>query len=89
MQLNIKDPEVYDLASGLARRTGKSMTEVVRTALRQAAQFPAAGEDLATLLADLDRMNLGVRERIIAREGRVPTNEEMDAEIYDNHGLPR
>lgn len=33
--LNIKDPEVYRLAKSLARKTGESMTEVVRQALRE------------------------------------------------------
>jgi len=33
--LNVNDSEVYRLAKSLARRTGESMTEVVRQALRE------------------------------------------------------
>jgi len=33
--LNVKDAEVYSLARELSRRTGESLTEVVRTALRE------------------------------------------------------
>ena len=32
--LNIKDPEVHALALELARRTGRSLTEVVKDSLR-------------------------------------------------------
>jgi antitoxin VapB len=35
MSLNIKDPEVHQLAQAIARATGESMTHVVKDALRE------------------------------------------------------
>jgi len=35
MSLNIKDPEVHQLARAISRATGESMTSIVRQALRE------------------------------------------------------
>lgn len=45
--LNIRDPEVHELARKLAARTGETMTEAVRTALAerlQRAETSSTGE---------------------------------------------
>lgn len=82
--LNIKDPEVYEIASELARRTGVSMTEVVRNSLRD------------TLAAN--NANQSVRSRKLARvmeiARRISSSPVLDPRTpdeilgYDEHGLP-
>lgn len=78
--LNIKNPEVYDLARRIADKTGQSMTEVVRDALRTRLDivFAADRVDLADeLIADIQR-RAAHRERI------------SDADLFDERtGLPR
>jgi antitoxin VapB len=82
MSLNIKDPEVYRLAREIAQATGRSMTTVVRDALR---------EHHAKL--DQRRGRAGVEE-ILAIAGRVAENVRKpyaphDDLLYDDRGLPR
>lgn len=82
--LNIKDPEVYEIASELARRTGVSMTEVVRKSLRD------------TLAAN--NANQSVQSRKLARvmeiARRISSSPVLDPRTpdeilgYDEHGLP-
>ena len=78
--LNIKDPEVYELASELARRRQTSMTGAVREALTEA----------------LDRLNRTSEERIrrlreLAREvAAIPGPPILtDDDLYDERGLPK
>lgn len=77
--LNIKDPEVYRLASELARRRHTSMTGAVRDALTEA----------------LDRTTLTPEEKIrrmseIARRSQAIDEPFLtDDDLYDERGLPR
>jgi antitoxin VapB len=86
--LNIKRPETYELAKAVAERTGQSLTDAVTEALR---------DKLKTLEQDREKdIKKGVAEILeIARKYReaigpdIPTREEIDADIYDEYGLPR
>lgn len=77
--LNIKDPEVYELASELARRRSTSMTGAVREALTEALE----GTGL-TPEEKVRRMK-EVAERVAAIPGPYLT----DADLYDESGLPK
>lgn len=77
--LNIKDPEVYDLARELARRRDTSMTGAVRDALTEA----------------LERTRLTPEEKvrrmteIAKRSAAKPEPFLTDDDLYDERGLPR
>jgi antitoxin VapB len=83
--LNIKDPEVYEIASELARRTGASLTEVVRDSLRNtlAANNNASRTDQSRKLARV----MEIARRISSRPVLDPrTPDEILG--YDDHGVP-
>ena len=90
MHKDLDDPELRELAGELARRTGQNVLDAVKGALRsdlgRAGDVPPASDEL---LADLDRLGAGLRERMIAHFGFVPTNAQFDDWMYDEHGLPR
>lgn len=78
--LNIKDPEVYRLASELARRRGTSMTAVVRDALSEALEHTP------------DPSRAGIAERLMEigrRAALHPGPFLTDDDLYDEDGLPR
>ena len=81
--LNIKDPEVYDLARELSRRTGESLTEVVRLALRErlARQKQQETDDLV-----MEKL-MEISDRCGARPA---VDRRSDEEIigYNGHGVP-
>jgi antitoxin VapB len=82
--LNTKDPDVHALAAGLVSNTGKSMTEVVREALRRRLEQERARQ------TDHRRVVARVME-IAARSSLRPilasrTPDEILG--YDEHGLP-
>lgn len=82
--LNIKDPEVYQMARKLADLTGQSMTEVVRQALRD-----------RLVREERRKLSPNVMERL--REisdycASLPVlDHRTEDEIlgYDEHGIPR
>ena len=77
--LNIKDPEVYDLAQELALRRGESMTAVIKDALLAA-------------LVESKRSREGVAEALMAIARRSAARPEpflTDDDLYDENGLPR
>ena len=81
--LNIKDPEAYTLALAMANATGKSLTRVVVDALRAEKERIEPREiDVATVysvLAAFDAMpDLDPR-----------TPQQIVADLYDEHGLPK
>ena len=83
--LNIKDPEVHDLAKELARRTGRSLTDAVKEALK---------EGLAQARSrQTDQTRLVGRVMEIARlaASRPVLDSRSDEEIlgYDESGIPR
>jgi antitoxin VapB len=84
--LNIKDAETCRLARELAQMTGESLTETVRTALRQRLDQESRRERRRdpALRAEI--------EEIIAHCSSLPVlDSRSDDEIigYDEHGAPR
>lgn len=78
--LNIKDSEVYHLASELAGATGKSMTRVVLDALR--------AEKSRLLPRKVNRE--GVANCLSALHRGVNVDQRsVDEILYDENGLPR
>jgi len=85
MALNIKDEEVDRLARQLSKRTGETITDAVRTALK---------ERLGRLRAKAEPP---LSERLLAIAQRLKTltpltdkgSKELLDELYDEHGLPR
>jgi antitoxin VapB len=82
--LNIKDPEVHDLAVELARRTKRSLTEAVKASLRESIAGQRAPQtDAARVL-----------ERVMRIAGRIAIRPVRDArrpdEIlgYNESGVP-
>jgi antitoxin VapB len=83
MALSIKDPEVDALARELASRTGKSITESLRMALRDRLEQERAkvrGDDLVEALMEIGR-----------RCAALPLLDDRppDEILYDERGLPR
>ena len=82
--LNIKDPEVYQMARKLADRRGQSMTEVVRQALRES----LAREERRKLSPHVMEKLREISERCAALP--VLDNRTEDEILgYDEHGIPR
>lgn len=77
--MNIKDPEVHRLARVLAHRRGTTATGAVRQALQEALER-ADGD-----VAERAKRLLAIGERSRQRGGTV----RSDADLYDEHGLPR
>lgn len=85
MPLNIKDEEVDRLARQLSKRTGETITDTVRVALRERLQRLRAKAEpplSERLLA------LGRRTAALPRSTEK-TAKELTDELYDEHGLPR
>ena len=82
--LNIKDPEVYRLARALARKTGASMTEVVRQALRERWTKEKRREADTTLMEKL----IEISDRCAARRVLDPRSDD-EIVGYDERGVPR
>ena len=78
--MNIKDPEVRELALELARIRGISMTEAVRQAVNEALRHDRQSDD--------DYVARGLR---LAEAVRVASTEPFltDDDLYDEMGLPR
>ncbi|NMN97677.1 PSK operon transcription factor [Nocardiaceae bacterium YC2-7] len=78
--MNIKNPEVYELARRLADATGQSLTEAVADALRTRLDIAFADERRQRIEVLLDEM------KDLAH--KIPPNATDD--LYDEHtGLPR
>jgi antitoxin VapB len=85
MSLNIKNPEAHALAAELARRLGASMTEAVTIALKDKL---AATQSEAVVAERVDRMlrrARGIAERLTPEQRTM----DIDAELYDENGLPK
>ena len=84
MALNIRNPEVEDLAEALARLTGETKTEAVRRALR---------DRLTRLRRERAKRPLADELDAIAREcAALPVRDRRPADEilgYDEHGVPR
>ncbi len=83
MALNIKDPETDSLAREVAKRTGESITDAIRTSLRERLQRLAGRYKAPTK-----------REKLYEILRRVDALPELDSrsanEIlgYDENGIP-
>jgi antitoxin VapB len=84
MSLNIKDPEIHQLAKELADLTGENMTQAVGTAVRDRLER-VRGERKKKRMSVKDMMALGkrVRSRI-----KGPLVDHGDL-LYDERGLPK
>jgi antitoxin VapB len=82
MSLNIKDPEVHQLAQAIARATGESMTHVVREALRER----YARIERRTGKASVQEL-LAIADRAAAHLKR-PYLDHGEL-LYDEVGLPK
>ena len=85
--LNIKHPDVHRLARELADETGESMTEAVLRSVRERLER-VRGRDAAAVEGRIARM---LELAAVMRE-RAPSgywDQDFDAEIYDERGLPR
>lgn len=77
--MNIKDPEVRELAERLAARRRTTMTDAVRQALAEAIDRDASSRQ-------------GMTERLIEigrRAAAIPGPYLTDDDLYDERGLPR
>jgi len=82
MSLNIKDPEVHQLAQAIARATGESMTHVVKEALRERyarIERRTGTASVEELLAIADRAAAYVK----------PSYLDHGDLLYDETGLPK
>ncbi len=80
--MNIKDPEVRELALKLAERRHTSMTDAVRQSLTEALEREP----------ELVRDREGIAEaiqRIAERSAARPEPFLTDEDLYDEHGLPK
>jgi antitoxin VapB len=84
MALNIRNPEVEELAETLARVTGETKTEAVRRALR---------DRLARLRRERAKRRLADELDAIARDcAALPIRDNRPADEilgYDDQGVPR
>lgn len=84
MALSPKDPQTDALARQLALLTGESLTEVVRTSLRERLRRERLKRGKAAdMLAEMDA--------IVQRVAALPVLDDRSADEilgYDNNGLP-
>ncbi len=83
MALSIRSPEVEALARRLARRSGKTMTDVILHALRAELARPVRGAPTPERLTKLR----AIARRCARLADRRPGFTERD--FYDDEGLPR
>jgi antitoxin VapB len=85
--LNLKNPEVYRLASELAAVTGESMTEAVRLSLEERLDRVTRRRDV-----EVERRIRRIQELAAEIRKRLPEGismQEIDEQMYDENGLPR
>lgn len=85
MPLNIKDEEVDRLARQLARRTGETITDAVRAALKERLQRLRTAKE-----APLSERIMAIARRLSEHKPLTDkSGKELMDELYDEHGLPR
>lgn len=85
-QLNVRSDEAYRIAHDLARRLGRTATEVVETALRDYQGRLRPGALSADQQAFVEAMLARGRQ---ARAELSPGATSDHSAFYDEHGLPR
>ena len=88
-QLNIRSDEAAERASALAKRLGKTTTEVVVEALRS---YDASAQPLDELGMTPEKRRRYESILEIAREARkhlIPGAPEDHDSLYDENGLPK
>ena len=85
MSLNIKNREVYDLASELAAATGSSMTAVVLEALRRQQERLRQTQPQEARAQAL----LAIAQRCAAHIRQPATAQAHGDMLYDEQGLPQ
>lgn len=88
MGMNIKDPEVHAMARELAARRSTTVTDAVRQALR--AELERSEADGTTQEAEA---RMAAVLELLERFRRLPwpdqpSSAELQAELYDDDGLP-
>lgn len=83
MTLNIKDPEVYELAQRIAEETGETMTRAVKEALREKLDRIRRKKKPHAIAEDL----LAIGTRCAATLKGRPVDHGVL--LYDERGLPR
>ena len=87
-QLNIRSDEAAALAAALARRLGKTTTEVVVEALRSL-ELSVEPRDVDGLTADQRREHESFLDFVRSlRPHIVPGSTSEHGELYDENGLP-
>ncbi len=85
MSLNIKNREVYDLASELAWLTGRSMTAVVLDALRQQRDRLQLQQQKDARVQEL----MSIAHRCAVRIKQPVAAQQHGDLLYDEQGLPK
>lgn len=85
MSLNIKNAEAYDLASELARLTGRSMTMVVLEALRRQRDEVLRQQQKAARIQEL----MAIAQRCAAHTTQPTQAVDHGDMLYDERGLPQ
>ncbi len=89
MSLNIKDPEVHEMARKVAATHGISMTGAVKEALREKIEKDQAALDSAPRKKNLSELVLEFREKYREELKDVPHSWEINDLLYDEYGLPK
>ncbi len=86
--LNIKYPVVAEMARRLAKLRGQSITDAVASALSESLKAADSDEDIrrAALNRRVDEIVESFRSKL---DPDAPSLREIEAEMYDENGLPR
>jgi antitoxin VapB len=85
-QLNVRSDEAYEIATTIARRTGRTRADVVLAALLSYRQAKTGKKLSRAQRAFVDElMALAHRSAAAARPGATSDHSHL----YDEHGLPR
>ncbi len=85
MALNIKNSEAHELATELARLTGKSLTAVVIDAMRQYLEQLKRKQAAANRIREL----MVIGDRIAMHLQQPGKSTEHGDLLYDERGLPK
>jgi antitoxin VapB len=86
--LTITRPEADELARTVAARTGLSIDDAVTDALKEklARLDEARAKDIETRMAEIRRIQQQVKD---LWGEPLPTQAELDADMYDEYGAPK